>query len=509
MPFQHSIGICPAPGILRIARLSHTPGGPTARVWHLRLPPDPDDTVRMIARFAAGNRLTGIPTVVGLNGTEAFLNILSGPRGDRKAWADALREHFDDLHAMAGSKTVSDLQTLPDIAGHRRVLTGIARQDAMDLLLKPVLEAGLRVVNVTPVSLALYNLVAGQHPRRETEIAVLCPIPDGGLEVLLGEGGNLRRLWRLPSGLETGQPAALRALTDGFATDRQSPNPERPRMPAPRLVVWCGPMPLPESVSGQITHATGAHVSPIAQWLPSHDAPLAEQAAPAIALGLYGTRNATAHLNLLPSPMRERILLRQRLPGWAAMAAMTTLIAASLSVQTYRRVQDAEKRLVHATAQRAHLEAMRDRRQALLAQNDRLRQQCRVLRFSAASPTMVRDLLSAIAQAHHPDDWIVRIADAPTYFNTLSALSSPSRPANGNSPPTFTFERQPVIVEGYTPGADLSSVRTLIEALRRHPKVWSVDLLGDDKVVSVPEREHQLLALEGRRFVLEIRLRES
>ena len=151
------------------------------------------------------------------------------------------------------------------------------------------------------------------------------------------------------------------------------------------------------------------------------------------------------------------------------------------------------------------MQALQQMEAELQARNAVLSTQAAALRYSAMSPRLMRELLIAIAEAKHPDDLIVRIAGG-------KLLRAPESPVAGEPPPPATepFSVSPhvIIVEGYTLGADLSSVRTLIETLRQHPRFTAVDLLGDDRVA--PDRAQRLLQLIPRihRFVMEIRIRE-
>ncbi len=505
MRFRTVIGIDASEGLLRFARLSRRRFGWVSRSWHLRLPTDPEESRRMVARFVDANGLSTPPAVIGLDGSEAFLTILAGARRDRPAWQAALREHLNDLRAIAGSETVQDRHRLPDAQGQRRVLLGIARQDALAGLLAPLLGAGVRIAGVSPVSLAFYNLAAARATLRGQDLTILCPIADGGTEVLRGQGGALDRLWRLPPGLD--QPAqaeaAISALCEGFG--------ERSRG-APPLICWCGETELPEAVASRIARETGARLASITPWLPPPETPGSEQAPRAIALAFQLLRDAAPALSLLPSPAREKALLHRQLPAWAGVAALAALTAAGLAVQADRASRDAARRLTLATAHWERLQDVLEQEQETAAQNAVLERQARELRATVTSPLLAHSLLHTLARARHPDDWIVRVSDAPSYG--AEGWSSPRRtPAGsditGPDVPGFVFERHTVIVEGYTPAADLSTVRALIDALRNHPKVRSVDLLGDDSVVLIPEHEHRVLTLEGRRFVLEVRLHDA
>jgi hypothetical protein len=63
-----------------------------------------------------------------------------------------------------------------------------------------------------------------------------------------------------------------------------------------------------------------------------------------------------------------------------------------------------------------------------------------------------------------------------------------------------------VIVEGYTPEPDLSTVRSMLENLRAAPAISQADLLPDDRVRNRPENADDPTTLNATRFALEITL---
>lgn len=64
-----------------------------------------------------------------------------------------------------------------------------------------------------------------------------------------------------------------------------------------------------------------------------------------------------------------------------------------------------------------------------------------------------------------------------------------------------------LIIEGFTPRKDLTTVKSLIDTLQELDAVEQADLLSDNFVFPDPERDAEWAATGYRRFVLDVRLR--
>ncbi len=470
----------------------------------LRLPADASESQRMITRYVEENGLAGIPAVLGVPAEIVFLSLLVPPSGTRQARDAAIRDHLEGLRSLSGSDTVSDVFPLTAHGRTRQMLVGVARHDAVRPLIDSLLTAGVRVVAAIPVSLAFFNLASQKGSRRNTPLVVLCPASDSGLEVLASIGGTLCGVWRLPltlsNTLDTEAPLlALGAELKAIWRDHSVSNAEVPE------VIWCGETPLPDSMKEDLAKIIGREPVALAEWLPETDrAPVRNRLAHALAHSVL--RPAKLRLNLLPPAMRDSVARRALLPYWAAAALLFAAFSASLSLDQIRRSTDLREHLQNAQSQWREMQELQACEAELLTRNALRYEQVCALRDSAISPLLTRDLLIAIAQAKHPDDWIIRIADAPSYFAAPSS-PIPKEPPHA-TPVPFTFDPNLIIVEGYTLGVNLSTVRTFIETLRKHPEFVEVDLLGDDLVA--PARTYDLLRLIPRihRFVMKVRIRE-
>ena len=468
----------------------------------LRLPADSSESQRMISRYIEEKGLRGLPAVLGIPAETVFLSLLTPPLGTRQSRKEVVRDHLEGLQSLSGSDTVSDVFPLKVSRKPRQMLVGVARQDTVCALMEPLLAAGVRIVAAIPVSLAWFNFVLEQASRR-ARLVVLCPA-DSGMEILVSAGGSLCGVWRLPLHLSDHLEAEAPLHVFGAELEKVWHDHAVSTSEAPE-VIWCGEAPLPESVSEALAKVLGTRPISLPEWI-AESGQTHRPNTLAYALAQQTLHPEGVQLNLLPFAERERIARRAQLPYWAAAAMLFAAFSVSLSLYELRRSEDVRARLENAQSQWLELQQLQSAGAKLQARNALLTQQVDALRDSAISPLLTRDLLIAIAEAKQPDDWIVRIADAPSYF------SDPSMPTSGETqstaPVPFTFDPHLIIVEGYTLGVDLSSVRTFIETLRKHPRFVEVDLLGDDLVA--PARTYDVFHLIPRihRFVMKVRIRE-
>jgi hypothetical protein len=139
-----------------------------------------------------------------------------------------------------------------------------------------------------------------------------------------------------------------------------------------------------------------------------------------------------------------------------------------------------------------------------------------VNRLVRAGPLM-RDLVVTLADSIGDRDWISMVCDADSYFSYQpppdAAKMTPAgmrerRRQKAKTPPKGEdiVRHRRVIVEGFTRNPDLTSVRTLIEAIRAQKFIESADLLSDDLEVAF---EAESGRFDARRFVIDVMLKEK
>jgi len=503
MRYRRPLGVVFSARALHITDQGRT-GDAGAALEPILLAPDDSESQRMLTRYVAEQGLAGIPAIIGLPADLVYLSLLKPPAAPRGAREQAVREHLDGLHALSGSETVSDTADVPAHGPWKPVLVGVARLDAIHAHIAPLQAAGLTIEAAVPLSLALFNQAAQRLARRQDRLVIVCPIGDASVEVLAGTPETLLGVWRVP--VNPADAAAPNPSLRNLAAELEQLWRDHPvSRDANRLtVLWTGETPLPPAAATQLSDAIGSPPVSLSHASTHAAAPPPMTATQALAMNTLG--RFRIHLDLLPPALRDAVMHRTLRPYHTVAALAFAGFALTLSIAEVRRHADIRGRLDRAERQWQEHLALQERHQVLNAGNATLQRQVRALRDSVLSPLLIRDLLSAIAQAKHPDDWIVRIADAKSYFAAPpGTLSKP--PENEASAP-FDFTSPNFIVEGYTPGADLASVRSFIEILRLHPQVVAVDLIGDDRVV--PDRTPELFRFIPRitRFILEVSIRE-
>jgi hypothetical protein len=218
----------------------------------------------------------------------------------------------------------------------------------------------------------------------------------------------------------------------------------------------------------------------------------------ATGLALAGVGRTRIGLSLMPPLMRERIELRRQRIYWAAAIATGALALSLLAADALsdRRILRAE---LHAREQELQqIEETRMEATRLREANLEFEQALIPARKSAASGRAVLDLLDMLSSAKHPDDWITLVADATAYYEP--------DPAQNTQPATRRAGAFLFVIEGYTPTEDLSTVRAMLDSIRRRSDVASADLLGDDRIREDRIRADRLLGKTLRRFAVEVTL---
>lgn len=254
----------------------------------------------------------------------------------------------------------------------------------------------------------------------------------------------------------------------------------------------------------------------------------------AIGLALTALEVASAHLSLLPAKLRDEVVFREKKPYWIAASVMGAL---TLGVFTAGMLVALRVEARSLEAERAEL---RKREQldkgitTIRQRSDALHKRCEPLaRLLRGGPAM-REVISLVANAISPDDWISLICDESAYLPALPPPAKPAapppragffvpgfrgaaRPAKASAASAALSDSPPApapsgfdvfIVEGYTPDIGLRTVKAMMERLRTAARVRKVDLLSDDRVLPpVMPEEFAGLTVEipdMRRFVMRL-----
>ena len=193
-------------------------------------------------------------------------------------------------------------------------------------------------------------------------------------------------------------------------------------------------------------------------------------------------------------------MLEGQLRYWVLSAAAAVLALFFLVLRDYRELEREQLQFG------ADLELLKARRRVAAeletyrADVERLRPKVGSLEVALRNGELLRSVMDAVAHAKVADDWITLIADSHSYFE--GAPVERDDEVDNTRSVSLGFEQ--LVVEGYTPVEDLSTVRAMIEALRGHPAVSDADLLGDDRLRDDPERDERWAPAECRLFAMEI-----
>lgn len=515
MRFSHAIGFDLDQTILCVVTLRQRLGRvEVLGAERLRLPTDHDEARLIIERWAQAQGIQSLPCVVGLPRDSALLRLLDLSDDQTQTLKERARDRLAQFRALPAEGAVEEYTLLRPAAAGVHMLIGLIRRDSLDNRLRLPEAAGLNVVGAVPDQLAVFHAVASLWPARKgCYVSVHVTAEETVLSI--GRGGDLLFVSRFPLGAAQWQSPAqeademigrwlneIRAALALYATQFAG---RRWRV---RAILLSGVRSLPPLWQQRLREDTGLAV----YWL--DEAPRAQRLAGASAfavaygLALAGLGRTRAPLSLLPAQRKEGLALRWQFKYWAG-SAMLVLLAILMAGGVLQRARARHAAAVEsALTQRA---ALTELDASLAAHDERiavLRRQIQPLRASVRKGVIVREVLAALAAAKHPDDWIILLADSPSYFPAQDESEAPLFPPHQSAleGDSLTQPMEHLVVEGYTPMADFSTIRALIETLRSHPLIAAIDLLGDDKLVDDPEREARWAFTGARRFALEIKV---
>ncbi len=525
MKFRKVIGLDIEPREIKAVHLARR--GPFVKICateRVRLPESEAEARRILQRVVETHGWRQWPCVIGLHGESTLLRVLAIPASDTRPLAVVVGERMESFRTMSSSRTVEEFAVLHETNRSRRVLVGLTRMDHLQRMLELPEQAGLQIVKAMPRPLAVFNAAVHFLPRRFGAFAVI-HLGWNGTEVFAGHGRvplfvrhfNLgARI--LEANHEDPLPADwplqapkwqqwLEELDSCLRLYRQEHPARRQRL---TQLVLCGVRPLAPGVAKAIAAATGLRVERLDDIHGARRLPEAGRHAAAFGLALTGIGKPALTLSLLPARVKEQLVLRWQFKYWlggglAAAASLAVMVAG------LQRQWKADETLLEARERRLAIFLQQDSIfQDHARRNEQLRRQVHPLRASIGNGALAGRVLKTVSLAKHPDDWITLLADADSYFRGSRPDPEAKREGARTAEPTAPRRRgmvDHVVVEGFTPTGDLSTIRAMIERLRANPEIMAVDLLGDDKVAELPLPLDQWPIPEWRRFAIEISLR--
>lgn len=537
----------------------------TANGQHLRvrlaeevpLPLEASDLPKALSRWVEEQGLSRVPATVSVGGSRLLYQHVKmeeeDPRSfDQVARMEAMR--FQDMTDAVMEVTATPASPLKQ---ERNVLISMARSEHVSQALEPFVSAGIPLVNACPAPVALYNgFTSLGEPVHQPTLFV--SLGAETTEMIVGDGQGVRFARSMAMG------TAL--LTQALASREKLPfsQAERLRIQAASFADLPGEMPevcaqfvrqwvqeiqaglqlYGESPAGagprekiRTLHLSGggAAWAPLIRelreqmslsvtvpgMLPGLETVAAGPFLTACGLAADGLHLARAPSSLLVQEIRRSLSRQRNKRYWAMTGAFSlgALAAVGAATQISFNRERQELGMHNRTLQRS--DAIRQESETLLARQRQVQQMMKPLADFVTNSSRVRDLTLRIAQEKGPEDFITFLGDSESYLQ-LRLDSAEDRERRMLSPRNRLalqrLDRQEaenlrsarmsrLIIEGFTPRKDLTTVKSLIDTLQELDAVEQADLLSDNFVFPDPERDAEWAATGYRRFVLDVRLR--
>ncbi|MBL7076194.1 MAG: hypothetical protein ISS31_01870 [Kiritimatiellae bacterium] len=472
----------------------------------VHLPQDTSERRRLLTAFMTDKDYADVPCVVGVPGKDMMLNVVEVPEGGAQSIADIVTSEQDRVEGLTEEDTAVDHVVFRS-AGHRYLLLAMARADAVGRAASVLSDLGEEDVgDIVPGSMALYRAVYELGRKGVIPGGTMCvDIGHAGVEVVVGRGSKVlfsRCLTNEPAmGAEAGTESPLAgeiaACLESFHAAFPTP------AFAVKRIILSGGGALAEGVVDDVAKATGVEAVCLGQW--ARKAPMGEieRYGRAIGLAACGLRRGGAGISLLPRALRESRILRWQKQYWAlsalALVGLVLLLAGGAFAQLrwdreYLRLRQVELAGLHAL----------DRKLGVTENlNEQLELRIVPFRTAVENADVLRIAMASVSKAKHPDDWLSLFADADAYFGISSADDFSDGGRSGVSDGAGFVS---VIVEGYTPVDDFSTVGQMIERLHEQVGVVDADLLGDERLRNDPARDERWADTGCSLFVIEMTL---
>jgi Tfp pilus assembly PilM family ATPase len=547
-PGQHAVKAVLATiagGRLRVLKAEHIP-----------IPPDLADPGAALRKWWEDQKLGALPVACSVSGSRVLYQPVrmedEDPRTpEQVAGMEAMR--FSEMTDARMQYTATPASALP---GERRLLVSMARPDLLEACLSPAVHGGFRIVNACPAPIALYNGVTalGEPIHQPTLFADLGATHT---EVVVGDGNGV--LFARSFALGTAQ------LTQSVAAQARLPLQQAERVRVKALsfaelpgesgkaceqfvqrwlqeiracmqmyLASLGPGNEDRAVKRILLAGGGARWEPLREALhAASPLPLSlvgriagheqqESAEYIIAVGLAADALgiARAPSSLLAEGLRQVLARIRNKRHW--MAASLFAVGGMLMIGAASHIASSREK------------ARLSQQNLILQRCDTLRQgietsEARMLQMETMTAPLVRyvnnsarirDLTLIIGAARGPNDFVTFLGDSESYVE-LRMGTEEERERRSAVPRASLVRREPnrqqadrlrddrmnrLIIEGFTPRQDLSTVKRLIETLRSRPGVLRADLLGDDLVYGDPDRDVEWISTGNRRFVIDVEL---
>lgn len=512
------------------------------RTEELQLPPDTQDPVRFITPWLEKLGIPRLPCALALPGAQTVFQPLSMPANDPRTAQQAAEMEVAVFNDMAGENMTHHAVVFDWTAGTRQLLMAMVRLGIVDKALRGAAAFSLRLCELVPSPVAIFNAVVRTQPSRPAP-TVFVHIGHTSTDVSIGTAQGLLFARSFASGgkaftdalakAQGGTPAQIERIKRTEVGVGGSDARFDVLQPAATLwvsqlkstlAVYRSQFPNESFVLGNvILSGGGAQLRGLPEWVAERIglpcALFAEPTVPpafatAYGLALAGLHAATCGITLLPQRMHDELVFREKKPYWVAAGVCASLTLAVFVVSGIRGI-GRERASVEAESRRiGELRKIDSTIKKIRSETEATRELGRPILDLLQSGPLARELVTLVANAIHPDDWITMICDEAVYLpppppeatNTAAKATrglrdlrrpptppgtlggAPARmpkaaPGNPGPAPAAIPAFTTFIIEGYTPNADLATVKDLIRRLLASQLVSRADVLGDERVL--------------------------
>lgn len=520
-----------------------------SRLESFRMPSGERAGIDTLRPWMEKNGLTNTTAVISLSGKDVIFQPFQLVPADPRTSEQAAAMEVLKFNEMASENMIFDFSEFRLGKDDRRLLLSIARPSLLDMPLALAAARSLQVEDIVPAPVALFNWLAREYSENEKLTLYI----DAGhnttsLSVGLGRQLIFARAFSCGGGLFTaaiaesmGVPAAQADNAKLAAGSMEAGTPHAAALvgAAERwftelnscLAVFRNLFPSSKSKIEKIVLTGGAsRLEGLPAFLESKMG--VSVAVPgtgsanetgrnagheyAVCIGLaYSLADDTpAGISLLPEPVREEIASRRQRPFWYASAAAAALILAVSLGGGYIQLKRTQGILNKRQQDRIARRELASEIVSVRMKNERIKQMAAPLTGLLKSTPVMTSILKTVAENRGADEWITVVCDSASYF-------TPEMYIEGKDPYAGKAEKlkeedqkkqragiSSVIIEGFTRNTSLSTVSSLISELKKLEFVESVDLLSDDMLAALPQKnlEEQLNAV---RFAIEVKVRQQ
>jgi len=525
----------------------------------LHIPFNERDPGRIIRPWLTGTGIASLPCAIGISGQDCVFQSFLMQREDPRSPAQASEMEVAKFNEIAATEMAYGFTLYQNADDERRLLVAIVKPAKIDAQLEFTATLGLNVVDLIPAPIALFNAAEAATEGIATP-QMHINIGHTHTEVAFGSGRGLLFARSFGSGGETFSEALrsgngmsiaqadtfkitrgaldgddrevaikLSTVADFWLAEVQAclssyRNQMRSDDLEPGQIILSGGGSLLRGLRQRLEATTGLRVvhadASLVNLLPTR--PEHFVVAAGLALTAHGVGKAS--VSLLPEYVRHELVFREKKPFWIASGVAVALTVGVIIVGGVRAMGRQSVLLKEAEQTVTELRELTSRIENSEAASAVLRSQCEPLMALLAMGPRYRDLVTLVAESLAPHDWISMICDEYAYYET--APDEKERQAKRGGAPGMRDSRltrgqekedsvaqMPLptrfIVEGYTPKANLATVRDLIERLRGSSLVKTADLIYDDQKVPAERFRPELADAAHNHFVilLEVALR--